>query len=138
MGEDLAWLSRLRAARVDGRTQSVRYRQNQLKALHECLIAHASEIKPCIEADEGFVLAEAEIVFFQAVSDLRYHYASLDFEKELRDEYSVAHGKSFENRRVGVGMVYIVPDHYCLFLGVVSALSAAIAAGNCCIVEVRD
>lgn len=129
-------LSRLRAARIDGRTQSIRYRQNQLKALHECLIGHTVELKSCIEDDECFSPVEAELVFSQAVADLRHHYESLNFDKELEQEYAVANGRSYGDRRVGVGLVYIVLNQFCLLFGLISALSAAIAAGNCCIVEV--
>ena len=133
---DGASLSRLRAAEIDGRTQSVRYRQMQLKALHEHLVKNSSDIESSIQEDSGFSQVEAALEYSRAIFELRHHYDNLNLETELKAEYSVAGGKSHPSRRVGYGMVYIIPGQHCRFYGIISALSAAISAGNCCVVEV--
>jgi acyl-CoA reductase-like NAD-dependent aldehyde dehydrogenase len=128
--------SRLLAAEIDGRTQTIRYRQLQLRKLHSVLIANKSEVRNAIIADSGHTTAEADIEFLLAVSELKKHYLSLNLEQSLEEEYSVAKGRDAPGRRVGAGIVYIVPASYTLFYSVISPLSAAIAAGNCVVVEV--
>jgi len=128
--------SRLLAAAIDGRTQSIRYRQSQLRKLHDVLIKNRTEVRNAIVTDSGNTSVEADINFFLAISELKKHYSSLNLEHSLEEEYSVAKGKDALKRRVGSGIVYIVPSSYTLFYSVVSPLSAAIAAGNCVIIEV--
>ena len=128
--------SRLLAAEIDGRTQSIRYRQSELRKLHDILIQNQSEMRDAIITDSGHTATEANIEFFLAVSDLKSQYSSLNLEKALEEEYSVAKGKDGLTRRVGSGIVYIVPSPFTLFYSVISALGAAVAAGNCVIIEV--
>jgi acyl-CoA reductase-like NAD-dependent aldehyde dehydrogenase len=130
--------SSLLAAEIDDRTQNVRYRQKQLLRLHEVLVANRSEAQNAITADSGNTYAEASIEFFLAISELKKHYSALNLEKDLEEEYSVSKGKDAAGRTVGAGMVYIVPTAHTLFYSVISPLSAAIAAGNCVIVEVSS
>lgn len=64
------------------------------------------------------------------------HYLSLDITQALYGEYLVANGRDNIGRRSAVGTVYIVPTRHTLFYSVISALSAALAAGSCFILEV--
>jgi acyl-CoA reductase-like NAD-dependent aldehyde dehydrogenase len=64
------------------------------------------------------------------------HYDALDLDHELEREYHIARRKSCLEQRGPHGIVYVVPDAYMCFFGVVAALSAAVEAGNCVVVEV--
>lgn len=68
---------------------------------------------------------------------LRQSYDSLDFEKELKEEYSITNGDDNLSRRVGVGIVLIRPTSHTRLYSVVAPVCAAIAAGNCVLLEVR-
>ncbi|CAG8123875.1 unnamed protein product [Penicillium olsonii] len=128
-------LSRVLAANIDGRTQNTRYRQSQLQKLQLALVEHIADIQDAIHSDSGHTRAEvrAEIVF--ALQELRAHYSGLSLEKDLKAEYRIAHGKDNPDGARGVGIVYIVPSGHTPFFSIVSALSAALAAGNCIVLE---
>ncbi|CAG8131677.1 unnamed protein product [Penicillium olsonii] len=128
-------LSRILAANIDGRTQNTRYRQSQLQKLQLALVEHIADIQDAIHSDSGHTRAEvrAEIVF--ALQELRAHYSGLSLEKDLKAEYRIAHGKDNPDGVRGVGIVYIVPSGHTPFFSIVSALSAALAAGNCIVLE---
>ena len=68
---------------------------------------------------------------------MKTEYSSIDVDKSLEDEYNLAKGKDFPNRREAVGIVYIKPTQYTLLYSVVASLATAIATGNCVVLEVR-
>ncbi|OOF94941.1 hypothetical protein ASPCADRAFT_397666 [Aspergillus carbonarius ITEM 5010] len=126
---------RIIAAEIDGRCQNIRYRQNQFHRLQSGLVQNIDEIKDAIVADSGHSLEEVRAEICLAIKEIRTHYASLDLKKDLEVEYRVANGKDNTDGKRGVGIVYIVPCSHTIFFSVVAALSAAIAAGNCVILE---
>lgn len=128
--------SRLLSAEVDSRTQNTRYRQTQFHRLQSTLVDHIDEIKDAILTDSGHTSEEAQAEICLALKELRTHYISLGLGKDLEAEYRIAHGKDNVDAKRGVGMVYIVPCKHTMFFSVISALSAAVAAGNCVIIEV--
>lgn len=71
------------------------------------------------------------------MSAIRHFYDSIDFAKELKEECLVTTGVDNVSRRVGVGLVVIRPTTYTRFYSVISPIAAAIAAGNCILLEVR-
>jgi acyl-CoA reductase-like NAD-dependent aldehyde dehydrogenase len=129
-------LSRILAANIDGRTQNTRYRQSQFQKLQSTLVTHVAEIQDAILSDSSHTRTEvrAEVIF--AMQEIRTHFSSLSLEKDLEAEYRVSHGKDNSDRTRGAGIVYIVPSAHTLFFSVISALSAALAAGNCIVLEV--
>lgn len=129
---------RIVSAKIDGRTQNIRYRQNQFHRLQSILVRHVDEITSAIQADSGHTPEEVQAEICLAMKEMRTHYLSMKLEKDLEEEYAIAHGKDNINGRRGVGIVYIVPSMHAMFYSVVSALSAAMASGNCVIVEVRS
>jgi len=129
-------LANVRAAALDGRASSVFYRQSQLKKLHEALITGAHEIQNAISKDSGVSITEAKFEYSLALEAVRAQYSKLDSKKEMEDEYRIANGKNAEDTRVGFGTVVIEPSSFTLFYSVIAPLSAAIAAGNCVIVQV--
>lgn len=123
---------------VDGRAENGRYRQDQLQSLHKKLREEAGEICSALLADAKSSIAEAETEYYLTMDAVRNFYDSLDFKKDLEDEYLVAHGKDNADRRVGAGLVVIRPTTHTRFYSIVTPLAAAIAAGNCVILEVGD
>jgi acyl-CoA reductase-like NAD-dependent aldehyde dehydrogenase len=137
----LAGIEQLRAAVVDGRTQNVRYRQNELQSFHETLSNNADKIRAAISQDlngsSTGVSSEAEAEYYYAMSAVKHFYSSLDFEKSLKDEYLLANGADNVSRRVGKGLVIIRPTTHTRFYSIVSPTVAALTAGNCVCLEVR-
>ncbi|PSN64645.1 hypothetical protein BS50DRAFT_557292 [Corynespora cassiicola Philippines] len=128
-------LSRISGGAIDGRLQILRIRQRLFKSLHNVLVNERENLLEAIQIDEGFTQEEAQVVFASALIELRNHYDQLDFQADLAQEYSVARKQSNESRRVPITMTYLIPDSFTLFYSVITALSAALEAGSCFIVE---
>ena len=77
---------------------------------------------------------EALFEYSLSLSELRAHYESIDFEKEAQATKTIENGNESLNRSAAIGIVYIVPRGG--LYSVLSSLCAAMAAGNCVIVEV--
>jgi acyl-CoA reductase-like NAD-dependent aldehyde dehydrogenase len=127
--------SAIRAAATDGRLENVRYRQDQLQKLHTKLSSAASDFIDALKSN-GSQHGDAEQEVATALSCLVVHYESLDFEQSIKDEYRVSCGQDFANKRIPVGIVSIKPGRFTPFFSVVSPLCAAIAGGNCVIIQV--
>jgi acyl-CoA reductase-like NAD-dependent aldehyde dehydrogenase len=126
----------LLAASIDGRTHNVYYRQHELEALHQALLAHASELKTAIAADTHHTQAEIAVEIHLTLQSLKTSYEILQPTKALADEYLIASGKDAPGNRVPAGITYIEPCTHTPLYSVVAPLSAAIAAGNCVVVLV--
>ncbi|KAJ5536251.1 aldehyde dehydrogenase PutA [Penicillium frequentans] len=126
---------RILAAEIDGRMHSIRYRQTQFHRLQSALVQHIEEIKYAILEESGHSLEEVSAEICLALDEIRNHYTSLDLDKDLQEEYSIAYGKDRRGGRRGAGIVYIIPIDHTLFYSVISVLAAALAAGNCFILE---
>ena len=131
-------IQRLRAAITDGRTANIRYRQNELHTLHVALTENADALAAAISQDTGSTSAEIEVELFLTMDSLRHFYNSLDFEKEIKEEYLVVNGQDNVGRRTGVGLVVILPTSHTRLFSVLSPICAAITAGNCILLEVSS
>ncbi|KAG6357138.1 hypothetical protein INS49_015015 [Diaporthe citri] len=138
MASDTAAIDRLQASAVDGRTENGRYRQDQLQRLHKALREKASQITAALVADSKSPSSEVDAEYYLGMEAVRHFYDSLDFEKDLKEEYSVVRGEDNLTRRVGAGMVVIRPTSHTRFYSIVTPLAAAIAAGNCIILELSE
>lgn len=127
---------RIQAANIAGQARPPRFIQSQLRKLHDALVTSSKDICQAIANDSGHTAAETQVEFFLAIKSVKDHYNEFDFQTELDVEYAVANGKNSPERASPVGIVYIVPSQYTLLYSVVSPLAAAIAAGNCVILEV--
>ena len=136
MASDTAAIDRLQESVVDGRTENGRYRQDQLQRLHRTLREEASQIIAALVADSRSPSAEVDAEFYLGMEAIRHFSDSLDFEKDLKEEYNVVRGQDNPARRVGAGLVVIRPTTHTRFYSIVTPLAAAIAAGNCIILEV--
>ncbi|KAH8799725.1 aldehyde dehydrogenase PutA [Xylogone sp. PMI_703] len=123
--------SRIEISILEGRAQSTRLRQKLFHSLHEVLKSLEIEVKDAILADTGYSESEVTLEYSLTISELRTHYASLNLEEDLKSQ------RSLENldATTDVGIVYIIPSQQNLFYSSVSALTAALAAGNCVILE---
>jgi acyl-CoA reductase-like NAD-dependent aldehyde dehydrogenase len=129
-------ITRVQAANIDGRARSPRFIQEQLRCLHDILVKNFRDIHQAISIDTGNSSAEVGIEYYLSLASLKAQYRSINPSQILDEEYSLAKGKDAPARRIAVGIVYIVPSAYSLFYSVITSLSAAIAAGNCVIIEV--
>lgn len=127
------WFPQLQISRLEGRAQSVRLRQSLFHSLHSALTSSESTIKQAIAADTSNNDADIALEFFLALSELRTHYESLDLDAEVK----LAHTLENLTGTTNVGIVYVIPGQRNLFYSVLSPLCAALAAGNCVILEVR-
>ncbi|KAK3359951.1 Aldehyde/histidinol dehydrogenase [Lasiosphaeria hispida] len=134
-----AAFDRLSAAAIDGRTETIRYRQTQLQSLHGVLTNAAAAASACRALAQGSSTpAEAEAEYALAMDAVRHAYDGLDADAELQAEYSVVRGQGNEARRVGVGMVVVRPTKHARFYSVLAPLAAAVAAGNCVVLELGN
>ncbi|MCJ1472615.1 hypothetical protein MMC13_001264 [Lambiella insularis] len=122
-------------ASLEGRPQSIRYRHSQLRQLQTQLINSKETIISAIKADFDHTDLEADFECALLLSELRQHYEALDPPKELAKRRQIADGKDSIGKTKSVGIVYIVPSKHTLLYSALSPLCAAIAAGNCVIVE---
>ncbi|KAF1962604.1 hypothetical protein CC80DRAFT_542911 [Byssothecium circinans] len=106
--------------------------QQQLKFLHDVLRSNVDHLRDAIKQDTKVTDAEATTEVAAVLDIVKEHYTSIDPKQELEDEYRVARGKNALDRSVPWGVVYIEPDlgHTASF-SVLSATTAALAAGNC-------
>ncbi|KAE8366626.1 Aldehyde/histidinol dehydrogenase [Aspergillus caelatus] len=123
------------AGNIDGRTDNVRYRQRQFHRLQSSILQHLTELKEAISQDSGHSVDEVQTEVCLALKEIRSHYSSLSLEKSVQVEYRVARGEDNLDRKKGAGIVYIIPTTHTIFYSVIAALSAALAAGNCIILE---
>lgn len=135
---DSAAIDRLQETAIDGRTENGRYRQDQLQALHNTLREEAGQICAALQADSRSTGPEIEAEYYLTMQAVKHFYDTVDFEKDLKEEYSVAYGKDNVSRRVGAGLVVIKPTSHTRFYSIVVPLAAAMAAGNCLVLEVSS
>jgi acyl-CoA reductase-like NAD-dependent aldehyde dehydrogenase len=128
---------RISAAHIEGSTRSVRHRQQQFHRLHSTLVSSKSQLVEALSIDNDFTDTEALFEYSLALFDLRHMYESLNLEAELAASNIIGRGHDGLLRKVGLGIVYIMPEKKKSSLySVLSPLGAAMAAGNCVIVEV--
>jgi acyl-CoA reductase-like NAD-dependent aldehyde dehydrogenase len=129
--------SRLLAAHIDGRATSVRYRQQQLQRLHRALASNKETLVHALVLDNGITKTEAYFEYAYALSELSEVYESINFGAELLASRSLEVPRFGIHRKRGMGLVYIKTDRTMSSIySVTSPLGAALAAGNCIIVEV--
>lgn len=139
MGSDFeTTLKNLRSSVAEGRAENVRYRQNELYSLHSALRENAELLCEAIAKDYAGSPTKAETEFFLTMDAARGAYERLDFDKSLKEEYSVKFGKDNSERRAALGLVAIRPSTHSRFYSTVTPLVAALEAGNCVIIEVSN
>ncbi|KAK0635369.1 hypothetical protein B0T17DRAFT_612246 [Bombardia bombarda] len=141
-------LDRLEAAAIDGRTENIRYRQDQLQSLHRALVEHAHLIYNALSSgsdngrDAGNLKSsfsnESEAEYYLTMEAVRYFYKGLDFDAELENEYKIVKkNEDNHDRRAGFGVVVIRPTTHTRLYSVVVPVAAAVAGGNCVVLELE-
>lgn len=130
-------VQRICSAAIDGRANTPRYIQKQLAQLYKSLQDARPAIRDAICRDSGYSLAEADTEIFLAINAVKQQYESINFQKFIDQEYSIAHGKDNPQKRIPIGYVYIIPSKHSQLYSIISPACAAIAAGNCIVIEVR-
>lgn len=128
--------SRIRSAAIDGRAQNIMFKITQLKNLHQVLVREIDAIEDAIAKDTGYSSVEVKLEYYMAMKSLRGQFVALNKNKALEAEYAIAHKQDTPENREAVGVVIIEPTTHTPFYSIISALSSAIAAGNCVILQV--
>ncbi|RDL31060.1 Uncharacterized protein BP5553_09849 [Venustampulla echinocandica] len=131
-------VQRVLSAVIDGRAQTPRYIQKQLAQLYDALQKAKPAIHNAIRHDTEYSSAEADSEIFLAMKVVKQQYEAFNWEEFLDQEYSLAHSKDNLSRRVPIGCVYIIPSQHNRFYSIILPACAAIAAGNCVMVEISQ
>lgn len=129
-------VDRIFSAAIEGQAQSLRFIQQQLSKLHEALTKASNEIRAAIQNDTKQSTAEAEIQYTLTLENVASFFAEANFESALKSEYRLARAENASDNLAPFGSVYIVPSTYNLVFSCVTAVAAAVAAGNCVVLEV--
>jgi len=128
---------RIRSAIIDGRAQAPRYVQRQLLQLHNALRENQAELRQALLQDSGCSGADIDSELYLTSRAIRQEYEALGISDFLEEEYSLARRKDNLSRRIAIGAVYIIPCQHSQLYSTLQPAAAAIAAGNCVMVEVR-
>ncbi|KAF1984848.1 ALDH-like protein [Aulographum hederae CBS 113979] len=131
-------IPRLFAAATDGRLSNPRIQDQQLRRLHASLVDNTRAIEEAISKDTGHTAAEVAIEIALTLRCVGAQIAAIDGDKELEDEYRVAHGRNAEDRvETKRGVAYVEPAKHTVLYSVVAAMSAAVGAA-CCVVVLLE
>jgi aldehyde dehydrogenase (NAD+) len=127
----------LQATALTARCHNPYFRQKQLKSLHDVLRRNATAIRDAVKQDSSTSDADASTEVALALNVVKDHYATIDPEQALKDEYRIANNQDAGDAREPWGVVYIESlQSHTPFFSAMSALSAALAAGNCVALKV--
>jgi len=129
-------LQRIKAGIIDGRCRTPRYIQKQLLILHDALAYATPSFHEAIISDTECSSAEAWFEIHMTLHAVKQQYGSINFDDCLQQEYSIVKGKDNASRRLPFGCVYILPSQHSRLYSVIQPSAAAIAAGNCVVIEV--
>ncbi|TGO19723.1 hypothetical protein BPAE_0336g00030 [Botrytis paeoniae] len=135
-------IDNLRASVIDGRSDNVRYRKNELQSLHKVLRNNVDRITSAISEDFfgniRKIDTEVLCVFHLASDVIRRFYQTLNFKESISNEYKAANGIDFLSRKIGKGLVVIRPTTHTRFYSIICPIAIAIAAGYCVCLELED
>jgi acyl-CoA reductase-like NAD-dependent aldehyde dehydrogenase len=131
-------VQRVLDAAVEGQARSARHIQKQLSKLHATLTKEGAAIRSAISSESKQSTAEVEVQYALALEAVAACFADSNFEKALRAEFSLSRSENAPSNSVPYSVAYIVPSTYNVVYSCVSAVTAAISAGSCVILEVRS
>lgn len=130
---------RISTAYIDGAARSIRHRQQECHKLQRALVEAKSLLTNTLQDDNGYSETEALFEYGLTLLELRQTYDTINLDAENSSARAIEEGRNNPRRVNGAGVVYIIPARSKSSLyNVLSPLGAAIAAGNCVIVEVKD
>ncbi|KEF55912.1 uncharacterized protein A1O9_07492 [Exophiala aquamarina CBS 119918] len=128
-------LDRVLAAAVEGQARSQRFIQRQLNTLHEIFVKDGPDIRTAMKTDSSQTNSEIEIQYTLALESIVNSFSESDFDQALAAEYRLAKSENTPDNRCAYGIVYIEPASYNLVYSCVTAVTTAIAAGNCVVLK---
>ncbi|KAH9433161.1 hypothetical protein MCOR02_007826 [Pyricularia oryzae] len=135
-------LSRVHAAAIDGRVRNPIFRRTQLKRLHDAVASNSDALERAILADallpSCITPADARLELCLALRAVRELAAALDVKAAFAEEYSVASSKDAAQARRPVGIVVVTPAAHTPVYSAVAAVAAAVAGGNCVILQLDN
>ncbi|TLS27677.1 hypothetical protein PpBr36_05020 [Pyricularia pennisetigena] len=135
-------LSRIHAAAVDGRVRNPIFRRTQLKRLHDAVASSSDALERAILADalvpSCITPADARLELCLTLRAVRQLAADLDVNAAFAEEYSVASSKDAAEARRPVGIVVVTPATHTPVYSAVAAVAAAVAGGNCVILQLDN
>lgn len=119
---------------VDGIALTPRFRERNLAALHRTLESARAEVVAAIR-QEGTTSEEALFQFLLTLSAINTFHGTVDPQSCQKVEYQVARSQDYPDQRRAYGYAYIVPAEADAFYSTIVAVTAALSAGNCVLVE---
>jgi hypothetical protein len=126
---------RIAIASIEGTARSVRHRQQQLIILFNSLLRLKFDLVDAIKNDFNFSDAEALLEYSLTLKEIKTHYESLNMVIENAKRRSFETGEDNRDHSVPFkAAVYIAPEKG--LFSTLAPLAAAMAAGNCVVLEV--
>ncbi|KAL6243409.1 hypothetical protein RBB50_009401 [Rhinocladiella similis] len=131
-------MGRIQASIIDGRVHSPRFRQQQLIRLHHELQEGRTGLVDAIRKDTSYSETEAQIQHLLTLGAIKHYYSEISLDKSLEDEYKLAHSQDNSTKRVPAGYVCLNPGGHDLLYSTIVPVAAAIASGNCVVLELSE
>ncbi|KAK5069238.1 hypothetical protein LTR64_008607 [Lithohypha guttulata] len=128
----------IRASIIDGAAVTPRYRERQLASLHEALLASRAVLSKLLVDEASLSMDEAVAQFLLTTKAIKTYHLSVNPKHCLEAEYRLANGKDNSTRRIPYGCAYIIPSSRDQLYSTLVPVAAAIAAGNCVVVELQQ
>lgn len=128
----------IRSSVTDGTAITPRFREKQLASLHKTLLSARNEIVQAIVDELSCHVNEATAQFLLVMQAVKTFHNAVNPTTLIEEEYQIAKGKNHLSKRTPYGCAYITPSTNDVFYSVVVPVSAAIAAGNCVVLELSQ
>jgi acyl-CoA reductase-like NAD-dependent aldehyde dehydrogenase len=125
----------LRLSYTAGKLKTISYRRNEISRLYRRLRNDCESVCNAIASDGRCSAPAAEAEFRLTMDGIRQFHSSLKLPLERKKPQCFAHDDL--NRRSAVGLVAIRPGRHSRLYSTLIPLTAAIAAGNCILLEAR-
>lgn len=128
----------IRESVVDGIAVTPRFREKQLASLHQALLSARDEIIQAIAAESQSHTNEATAQFLMVMQAIKTFHDAVNPKTLIEDEYQISKGKNHTSKRSPYGCAYIKPSTCDIFYSTTVPIAAAIAAGNCVVLELSQ
>ncbi|ETN42316.1 uncharacterized protein HMPREF1541_01470 [Cyphellophora europaea CBS 101466] len=130
-------MTTIQASVIDGIALTPRFRERNLTALHSALQDVRAELVEEIK-QQGATNEEAMFQYLLTLNALKEFHSTVHPQACQEAEYRVARSQDHPDQRRPYGYAYIVPAHVDELYSTVVAVAAALAAGNCILVQRRS
>jgi acyl-CoA reductase-like NAD-dependent aldehyde dehydrogenase len=127
-------LERIKIAVIEGTARSIRHQQQQLNKLYNGLLKARSELQGALQQEHSLTESEALFEHSLTLQEIGAHYNGTSLSRKNSKATKIERGEDNPDYACPYGIVYIVPSSG--LYSVLSALVAALVAGNCVVLEV--